>query len=297
MTELLSSCRLCPRACGVDRTAGKTGFCGADSKIKIARAALHFWEEPPISGTAGSGAVFFSHCTMKCVFCQNYGISTQNHGYEVTPGELADIFLDLQSQGALNINLVTPTHYAPQIITALDAAKARGFALPVVYNSGGYESVEAIKLLKGYVDIYLPDFKYYSDKYSVRYSNAPGYFAAASAALAEMYAQVGKPRLDENGIMRRGVIVRHMLLPGLLFDSKKVIDYLYRTYGNDIYISIMNQYTPMPQVSAYPEINKRVPQKYYDTLVNYAYDLGVRRAFTQSGEAVGESFIPDFFGD
>lgn len=294
---LLSACKLCPRQCGVDRLTGKTGFCGAGKKIRIARSALHHWEEPPISGTAGSGAVFFSHCTLQCVFCQNYEISTLHHGKTITETELADCFLDLQAQGAHNINLVTPTHYVPQIITALDIAKRAGLHLPVVYNCGGYESVDTLRLLEGWVDIYLPDMKYYQDTLAQKYSGAAGYFQQAKQALAEMVRQTGEPVLNENGIMQRGVIVRHMLLPGQLFDSKKIIDYLYNTYHNSVYISIMNQYTPLAHVAGYPELCRPVSKAYYDTLVDYAAGIGVENAFIQEGGTVSESFIPAFYDE
>lgn len=296
-TGNLSECRLCPRECKADRKGGRVGYCGAGEEIKIARAALHHWEEPPISGSNGSGAVFFSHCNLGCVFCQNYKISREHMGRTVTIDELCRIFLDLQEQGAHNINLVTPTHYIPQLAEALLMAKGAGLVIPVLYNCGGYESADALKLLDGIIDIYMPDMKYYSDKYAVKYSNAPRYFDCAKKALEEMYRQTGRAVLDENGIMQKGIIVRHMLLPGLLFDSKKILDYLYGTYGDDIFISIMNQYTPMPGVADYPEINKRVDKRYYDTLVAYAEKIGITNAFIQSGEAVGESFIPEFYGE
>lgn len=294
---MLKSCRLCPRACGANRTVGNVGYCKAGKEIKIARAALHFWEEPPISGENGSGTVFFSYCNMGCVFCQNYGISHEHHGRTVTEGELAEIFIDLQKSGANNINLVTPTHYVPQIKSALITAKKNGLAVPVVYNCGGYESVEALKMLDGLVDIYMPDMKYCSDKYAIKYSNAPGYFAYACEAIEEMYRQTGKNVFDENGLMKSGVLVRHMLMPGMLFDSKKILDYLYGKYGDNIYISIMNQYTPMPNAKNFPEINRRVDKKYYETLVDYAEKLGITNAFVQSGEAIGESFIPEFWDE
>lgn len=294
MENYLSECRLCPRECKADRIKAKTGYCKAGAEIKIARAALHYWEEPPISGTRGSGAVFFSYCNLGCVFCQNYKISKEHCGKIVSETELAKIFLDLQKQGSHNINLVTPTHYIPQIATALKHAKNDGLCIPVVYNCGGYESAEALKLLDGLIDIYMPDVKYYDDKYAIKYSNAPHYFEHAKKALAQMYRQVGKPVFDADKIMKKGMIVRHMMLPGLLFDSKKILDYLHSEYKNNIYISIMNQYTPMPTVVKYPEINKRVDEKYYNTLVNYAQRLGIENAFIQSGEAVGEEFIPEF---
>lgn len=292
--NILSECTLCPRRCRADRTKGGYGFCGASDKVKTARAALHFWEEPCISGTHGSGTVFFSHCTMKCVFCQNYDISTCNKGRTVTGEELADKFLDLQSQGAHNINLVTPTHFVPQIITALDIAKNKGLTIPIVYNTSGYENTETLKMLEGYIDIYMPDMKYFDDKYAVKYSNAPGYFNIAKNAVREMFRQTGTPIFDENGIMQRGVIVRHLMLPGLLFDSKKIMDYLYNEYKNNIYVSIMSQYTPLPHVKNYPELNRRLNPKHYNAMVDYCANLGMENAFVQEGEAADESFIPPF---
>ena len=294
--EILKNCTLCPRNCQVNRTIKKLGVCKADDRIKIAKNYLHMWEEPPISGINGSGTVFFSHCNMGCVFCQNYKISSLHQGKYVTTEELCDIFLDLQSQNAHNINLVTPTHFIPQIADALISAKKKGLKIPVVYNCGGYENVESLKMLDGLIDIYMPDMKYFSDKYAIKYSNAPHYFECAKKAIKEMYRQVGKNEFDKD-IMTKGVIVRHMMLPGLLFDSKKILDYLYSTYGDNIYISIMSQYTPMPNAINYPEINRTVPKEYYQTLVNYATELGIKNAFVQDGDSVGESFIPDFYNE
>lgn len=298
MDSLMKNCRICPRNCGIDRTSGGVGFCKSDEKIKIARADLHFWEEPCISGEKGSGTVFFSHCNMKCVFCQNYTISTQNSGKVITINELCNIFLMLQEKGANNINLVTPTHYVPQIITALDMAKKKGLSLPILYNSSGYESAETIKMLDGYIDIYMPDFKYFNNKYAKKYSSAPDYFNIASIALSEMVQQIGKCEFDSNGIMKKGIIVRHLMLPGLLFDSKKIIDYLYKTYKNDIYISIMSQYTPLDTIpDSYPELKRNLPNGHYDALVEYALNLGVENAFIQEGESAKESFIPEFYSE
>ena len=289
-------CTLCPRMCRADRASGELGYCKAGADIKIAQAYLHKWEEPPISGENGSGTVFFTYCNMQCVFCQNYKISREHVGKTVTTDELSKIFLDLQGEGAHNINLVTPTHYIPEIKNALIIAKNSGLKIPVVYNSGGYENADTLRTLDGLIDIYLPDFKYYSDKYALRYSNAPNYRKIAISAIAEMFRQTGKNMFAENGLMKRGVIVRHMMLPGLLFDSKKIIDYLYKTYGDDIYISIMSQYTPIKIGKEFEELNRTVTKEYYDSLVDYAAGIGVRNAFVQDGTSVGESFIPEFFG-
>ena len=287
-------CLLCPRKCGIDRNV-ETGFCRAENKVKIARAALHFWEEPCISEKNGSGTVFFSHCTLKCIYCQNRKISTGGSGYYVTERELADIFINLQNRGANNINLVTPTHYVPQIINALDIAKENGLTLPILYNCGGYESIQTIKMLDGYIDIYMPDMKYFDDKYAIKYSSAPNYFGTAAAALNEMYSQVGDAELDENGIMKKGMLVRHLMLPHLLFDTKKIMDYLRKTYGDKIYISLMSQYTPMPVVENIPELNKKLNPKQYETMIEYCIEHGMENVFIQEGEAASESFIPEFY--
>ncbi|WP_288222320.1 radical SAM protein [uncultured Clostridium sp.] len=292
--KVLDSCKLCPRNCGVNRLSGKRGFCGAGEKIRVARAALHYWEEPCISGDIGSGTVFFSYCTLKCVFCQNYNISQCSWGKEITIDRLSEIFIELQEKGALNINLVTPTHYVPQIIEAIKIAKIKGLNLPIIYNSSGYEKVETIRLLKGYIDVYLPDMKYFETKYSIKYSRAKDYFSYASEAINEMVNQVGEVKFDDNGIIQRGVIIRHLMLPGLLFNSKKIIDYIYNTYGDKVYISIMNQYTPLEHVKEYPELNKPLNQKHYESLIDYALNLGVKNGFVQEEGTDKESFIPLF---
>ena len=290
-------CTLCPRKCRVDRSK-KCGFCGASNKVKIARCALHFWEEPCISGKNGSGTVFFSHCTMKCVFCQNHKISHLGNGKTISVQELSDCFVELAGKGAHNINLVTPTHYVPQIIEAVKSARNKGLDIPIIYNSGGYENPETIRMLDGIIDVYLPDLKYYDDKYAIRYSGAKDYFKIAATAIAKMYEQVGKCVFDGDGMIKKGVIVRHLMLPGLLFDSKKIIDYLYSTYGDDIFISIMNQYTPISSIlTDFPEINKKISERYYNSLIDYAVNLGVKNAYIQDGETAKESFIPEFFSD
>lgn len=294
----LSACTLCPRECGIDRAAGEIGFCGADSRIKIARCALHFWEEPCISGDAGSGAVFFSHCTLKCVYCQNYQISTEYKGKYVTVSELSDMLLDLQNQGALNINLVTPTHYVPQIIDAIKLAKENGLTLPILYNTSGYEKIETLELLRGYVDIFLPDFKYFSSEYAKKYSGAKDYPHVVKKAIDKMFDLVGKCEFDENGIIRKGVIVRHLMLPGLDSDSRKILEYLYKTYGDDIFISIMSQYTPLATLpKKFPELSTPINMAVYDKVLDYALNLGIENAFIQEGEAASESFIPKFWND
>ena len=292
--EAMQECTICPRNCKVDRNFGKRGYCRENSEIKIARAALHMWEEPCISGEEGSGTVFFSGCAMGCVFCQNRTIATDEVGKVVTVERLADIFLALQEKKANNINLVTPSHYVYQIREAITLARENGLKLPIVYNSSSYEKVETLRLLDGFVDIYLPDMKYYEEAIAIRYSKAKNYFATASAAIAEMVRQVGLPQFDQYGHMIKGVIVRHLALPGYLDDSKRILEYLYKTYEDRIYISIMNQYTPLPYVSEYPEINRKVSDEEYEELIDYAIDLGVENGFIQEGETANESFIPAF---
>lgn len=289
-------CVLCPRMCGADREKGETGFCGETAAARVARAALHMWEEPCISGPEGSGTVFFTGCTLRCVYCQNHRISTGNVGKVVSEERLAEIFLELEEKRANNINLVTPTHFVPQIVRALDRAKNQGLKLAVVYNTGGYERVETLHMLEGYVDVYLPDFKYMNVERAGRYSAAPDYPQIAMRAIAEMVRQVGEPKFDERGMMRRGVIVRHLLLPGCLGDAKRIVEYLYRTYGNQIYMSLMNQYTPLDTLDRekYPKLGQKVSGRVYERLVDYAISLGVEQAFIQEGETAKESFIPPF---
>lgn len=291
---MLNQCRLCPRECNVNRLTGEVGYCGASDKLMVSRAALHFWEEPCVSGENGSGTVFFSNCNLKCVFCQNHCISQENLGVEISIERLSEIFLELEGNGANNINLVTPTHYVPQIIEALKLSKANGLKIPILYNSNGYDSLDTLKALDGYIDVYLPDLKYYNSKYSLKYSMAKDYFEKASIAIEEMYRQVGKPVFDENGIIKKGAIIRHLMLPGLLFDSKKILDYIHKTFGNNVYISLMNQYTPMFKASNYPEINRKLNEKHYDSIIDYALDLGIKNAFIQESESSSEEFVPDF---
>lgn len=287
-------CNLCPRACNIDR-AKSLGVCQVSNKVKIARAALHFWEEPCISGTKGSGAVFFSGCSLHCVFCQNEKISHGKVGQEITIEELAELYIDLQNQGANNINLVTGTHYIPQIVESVTIAREKGLNIPIIYNTSGYETVESLRLLEGIVNTYLPDFKYMDSSLAAKYSHAADYPEVAKKAIAEMVRQCGTPVFDEKGFIKSGVIVRQLLLPGHVKDAKAIIKYLYETYSDNIYISMMSQYTPMPQIAAnYPELNRRVTKREYDSLINYAIDLGVENAFIQDRAVAKESFIPEF---
>lgn len=330
--ELLADCTLCPRECHVNRLAGELGYCGQTARIKAARAALHYWEEPCISGTDGSGAVFFSGCQMRCAFCQNYNIAAGKDGKEISTERLADIFLELQEKGANNINLVTPTHFVLQIADALVRAKKEGLRLPVVYNTSSYEKVSTLRMLEGLVDIYLPDMKYVSAKLSGCLSNAPDYFEVACDAIAEMVRQTGSPSFltsdgcvlnaaqmndacddgsDADFLMQRGVIVRHLALPGQAEDSRRVLRYLYETYGEGIYVSIMNQYTPMPGIRKwmkqrkeagvperlYGDLDRRLTETEYDALVEFAIDLGLENGFLQEGNTAEESFIPEFDGE
>ncbi len=293
----MQDCTLCPRQCHVNRQVGETGYCRSGSVVKAARAALHFWEEPCISGEKGSGAVFFSGCNLGCVYCQNRWISGGAAGKEISIPRLAEIFFELQEKGAWNINLVTPTHYVPQIKEALIMAKKAGLQLPVVYNCGGYEQVESLKTLRGLVDVYLPDFKYFSPQVAEAYSNAPDYPQVAKAAMKEMFQQVGLPVFDGEGRMTKGVIVRHLTLPGQLADSKRILATLFKRYGNQIFYSIMNQFTPLSGLERYPELNRRVSAEEYDELIDFAVELGIENGFIQEGGTAEESFIPSFDGE
>lgn len=297
LQTMLKECHLCPRNCGVDRLAGQKGFCGVDAGIMVARAALHMWEEPCISGKEGSGAVFFSGCSLGCAFCQNRTISKGQSGKVITVEHLTELFLDLQAQKANNINLVTAGHFLPQVREALILAKEQGLTIPVVYNSSGYEKAEMLRYLEGLVDIYLPDLKYLEADLAGKYSHAKDYPEVAMKALEEMVRQVRMPEFDERGMMKKGVIVRHLLLPGHVRNSKKVLEYLYGTYGDQIYISLMNQYTPMPAMKDDPQLSRKVTDREYDRLLDHAISFGVTNCFIQEGETAKESFIPEFNGE
>lgn len=292
--EEMKSCRLCPRKCGINRIEGKTGYCGAPSVVVAARAALHFWEEPCISGKTGSGTVFFSGCNLRCVYCQNHSIAEMERGKEISLERLSQIFLELQEQQANNINLVTPSHYVPQIAKALQKAKQQGLRIPIVYNCGGYESVEALKQLEGLVDIYLTDFKYMDNALAKAYSRAEDYPETAKRALQEMVRQTDTAEFDQTGMMKRGVIVRHLLLPGAVKNAKAVVQYVYETYGDTVWLSLMSQYTPLPQVKDLVPLNRKTTRREYERLLDYTFSLGVTNAFLQEGPVAEESFIPDF---
>ena len=292
--ELMDHCTLCPRECGADRTGGQRGRCHTDSRIRIARAALHMWEEPCISGREGSGTVFFAGCSLGCIYCQNREISRGLAGAEVSVGRLAEIFLELEGQGANNINLVTAGHYVPQVCRALENAIQHGLSIPVVYNSSGYEKTDTLKMLEGLVDIYLPDFKYMDAGLADEYSGAADYPRTAVSAVREMVRQCPSVQFDKRGIMQRGVIVRHLLLPGHVREAKKIVRYLYETYGNQIYISIMNQYTPVGDTAEDPLLGRKVTKREYERLLDFAAEIGVEQGFYQEGDTAKESFIPPF---
>ena len=293
----MENCMLCPRECGVNRKKGEMGVCGQTAAIKAARAALHMWEEPCISGQNGSGTVFFSGCNLGCIFCQNHNIATGKAGIEISIERLAEIFLELQEKGANNINLVTAGHFLPQVAVALEMAKEQGLHIPVVYNSSGYEKAKTLKMLDGLVDIYLPDFKYMDAVLAKKYSHAQDYPEIAKEALSEMVRQVGEAEFDSRGMMKKGVIVRQLLLPGHVKDAKNVLKYLYETYGDRIYISMMNQYTPMPAMKDDPQLSRKVTDREYERLIDYAISLGLKNGFMQEGETAKESFIPEFDGE
>ena len=293
MIDIYIKCNLCPRNCLVDRT--KTlGYCKATDKVKVARSALHYFEEPSISGNNGSGTIFFSNCNLKCCYCQNKEISTDGFGKEISIERLSLMMLELEERGANNINLVTPTHYVPSIIEAIKLARSKGLSIPIVYNTSGYESVSSLKLLNGYIDVYLTDFKYFDNKLGLELSKCFNYFEITSMAINEMYKQVGKNIFDDDGLMVKGIIVRCLVLPSKGNDTKKIINYLYKKYHDNIYLSIMNQYTPVNYIEKYPFLNKTVSDKEYQDIIDYALDLGVKYAYIQEGETCSDSFIPAF---
>lgn len=304
----LSDCTLCPRSCRVNRLAGRIGYCNVTADLFAARAALYYHEEPVISGSRGSGAVFFAGCNMGCVFCQNYAIAKAMTGTQLSSGRLTEIFMSLQEQGAHNINLITAEHFLPQVIRSLRDAKDQGLTLPVVYNTGTYERVEAIQALEGLVDVWLPDFKYISPRLSLAYSHTPDYFQYASKALQEMVRQCPEPLFSDGShtldapddaddpLMVRGVLVRHLVLPGSTQDSMDILKYLHDTYGDQIFISIMNQYTPMPQVKDDPDLGRKLSSAEYEKVVDYAISLGITNGFIQEEGTASRRYIPAFDG-
>lgn len=293
---MLNCCTLCPRNCKVNRNKGEVGFCKAGGKLVIGRASLHMWEEPCISGSTGSGTIFFSYCNLKCIYCQNYEVSEIHHGKEVSIERFSEICLELEKKGAVNINLVTPTHFIPLIKEGLILAKEKGLKIPIVYNTSSYENVSSLKELDGLIDIYLPDLKYYFDDAAIGYSNAPNYFSYAKDAIDEMYRQVGKFSFRKDGMMEKGMIVRHLILPGRIEESKRILKYLHDTYGDNIWISIMRQYTPV-RTCKYQDLNRRLTEKEYNEVLDYAIHLGINNAFIQEAECDQSSFIPSFNGE
>lgn len=294
MEDQKMHCGICPRGCKVDRDSGATGICGGGILPRVARYGLHHGEEPCLSGTRGSGTVFFSGCSLRCVYCQNHQISQQVNGREYHPHELADVFLELQHKGAHNLNLVTAAHYAPSVTRALKIARQSGFNVPVVYNSSGYESQETLRSLSGQVDVYLPDLKYFYPESSLRYSSAADYFERASSAVLEMYQQVGPLVVDEHGIAQSGLIIRHLLLPGHLEESKRIIDWIADNLSPGVWVSLMSQYTPVHLAKNFPEINRTVTLDEYEQLIDHFTDRGWDTGFIQEPSSARRRYIPFF---
>lgn len=291
--SLLANCQLCPRQCGANRLLGK-GACGGGDRAVVAKVSLHPWEEPVLTGEKGAGTVFFSGCSLRCVFCQNYEISHQERGVAVSDEELGRLFLRQQAAGAAVLDLVTPTHYAPQIINGIYFARQEGLSLPVAYNSSGYEAIAALEMLKGSVDVFLPDLKYYDSSLSGQYSGAPDYFAVASGAIEKMVELAGPPVLNDDGIMTGGVLVRHMVLPGARKDSMKLLDWLWSAFGDDIYLSLMSQYTPMYRAREFPKLGRRLTTFEYESVTDYAAGLGFTRCFVQERSSADAAYVPDW---
>lgn len=290
----IEKCEICPHNCKVNRLEGKIGRCKATDKVKIALASVHNFEEPCISGTNGSGTVFFSNCNLKCVFCQNYKISQQGLGKEISIEELADIFIEQQNKKVENINLVTPTMYIYHIIEAIKIARKKGLNIPIVYNTNGYENVETIKKLNGYIDIYLPDLKYYDNDLAFKYSGIKNYFENATEAIKEMYNQVGAPVLDENGIMKKGVIIRHLVLPNNLQNSKDVLKWINDNIDNKVFVSVMAQYFPTHRAKDFPELNRKLTKEEYEEIENFLYSLNLDNGYIQELGENEEEYVPDF---
>lgn len=291
---MLNNCTLCPHKCGVNRLEGNKGRCKCDDKLKIALASLHMFEEPCISGENGSGTVFFSNCNLNCIYCQNYEISHLGKGKEITVEHLSEIFLKQQKKGAHNINLVTPTMYVLQIIEAIKIAKSKGLNIPIVYNSNGYENVETIKLLNGYIDVYLPDLKYYSNELCKKYSRVDNYFETATKAIKEMYNQVGKAEFDESGLIKKGVIIRHLVLPNYIQNTKNILKWISDNMPNDIYVSVMAQYFPTYKAKEDDLINRKLNKKEYNEVLNYLYSLDLENGYIQELGEHEEEYVPDF---
>lgn len=292
MNELLKRCVICPRKCGINRYE-KKGVCGATNKVRLAYYSLHKWEEPVISGNNGSGTIFFSNCNLKCIYCQNKKISLDGYGKYISNKKLREIILELQEMGAHNINFVTPTHYVPQIASVLHKIKFNELKIPVIYNTSSYENIGSLKIMSNLVDIYLADLRYFDDELGKKYSMCENYFEIATMAIDEMYRQVGKFQLDSDGLLKKGLVVRVLILPNHARDAKEIINYLYKTYGDDIYISIMNQYTPINNCK-YENLNRKITDEEYDEVIDFAVAIGVKNAFIQEGDTANESFITKF---
>ncbi len=291
--KYLVKCEICPNKCGINRFES-LGICNAGILPKIALASLHYWEEPCISGESGSGTVFFSNCNLRCVFCQNYKISQGELGRELSIQDLAKEYIKLQNLGALNINLVSATQYIPQVAESLKIAKENGLILPIVYNTNGYETVEGLRILEGLVDIYLPDLKYYNDKYSIKYSKARDYFNIATNAILEMYTQVGAPKYDENGIIQKGLMIRHLLLPGLKEDSKLVLKWIRENLPLAIPISLMAQYTPVYKALSMEDINRRITEEEYEDIIDYFFEIGLENGLAQDYSSATTDYTPEW---
>lgn len=293
MMNEYKKCMMCPRRCGVDRTK-KAGACNATDKIKVALVSVHNFEEPCISGKEGSGTIFFSNCNLRCVYCQNFHISRDGYGKEITINRLADIFIEQQKRGVNNINLVTPTMYVDSIIEAIKIAKNNGLKIPIVYNSSGYENIETIKKLNGYIDIYLPDFKYATDRLALKYSGVNNYTSSVIPAIYEMISQVGSPQFDDRGILKKGVIIRHMVLPNNVLNSKMVLNKIAKNYKGKALISVMAQYFPSGDANKYPEINRKVSKKEFLEVEEYLYSIGLENGYIQELGEHEEEYVPDF---
>ncbi len=290
----LDECKICPHKCKINRNEGKTGRCRAGKNVKIALASIHNYEEPCISGNNGSGTVFFSNCNLNCIYCQNYEISQLGKGKEITVEHLAEIFINQQNKNVNNINLVTPTMYVPQIIEAIKIARKNGLNIPIIYNSNGYENVETIKMLDGYIDVYLPDLKYYSNEISKKYSNVDNYFETAVAAIKEMQKQVGNPVFDENGIIKKGVIIRHLILPNHILNTKNILRYIKENFDEDTYISVMAQYFPTYKAKENDKINRKITKKEYKEVEEYLYCLNLKNGYIQELGDHEEEYVPTF---
>lgn len=294
--SVLEHCTLCPRQCGVNRLAGERGYCGAGRLARVALVSLHPWEEPCIAGNTGAGTVFFSFCSLRCLFCQNAVISHEENGIDVTEERLAEIFLEQQERGAATLDLVTPTHFVPQILSALRMAKSRGLTLPVVWNSSGYEREEIVRAIADEIDVFLPDLKYIDEKSAADCSDARDYFSYASAAIKAMVGAKGAPVLREDGILASGVLVRQLILPGKRKESMRILDWLWTTFGNKIMLSLMGQYTPMYRAAEIKGMNRTLTTFEYESVVNHALDLGIIRCYVQERGAASEEFVPKFDG-